>query len=58
MVRALTHPRMVTGLKNFYPQTCTIQVNSPTRDAHGQEIPDWNDLAGHVAIPCRRAAGS
>ncbi len=57
MIRALVHPRMVSGLKNFYPQTCTIQSPGPERSAHGQKQPEWTDLANHIAIPCRRAAG-
>lgn len=58
VLRDLMHPRMLTGLRDFYPHVCTIQVDNGTRDTHGQIIPDWQDLVGHVAIPCRRAAGS
>lgn len=56
-LRALSHPRMVSGLKNFYPHTCTIQVNTPAKSNAGQKVPSWNNLADHVEIPCRFSAG-
>jgi SPP1 family predicted phage head-tail adaptor len=53
MVRELTHPRMMTGLRNFYPDTCTIQQATANRDGHGQPIDSWDNIAGLVDLPCR-----
>jgi len=53
MVRALTHPRMMGGLKNFYPQVCTIQVNTPARDELGHPEDSWADKAELVGLACR-----
>jgi len=55
MVRALTHPRMMGGLKNFYPQVCTIQVNTPARDELGHPEDSWADKAELVGLACRLA---
>lgn len=55
MVSPLTHTDLLKKLSNFYPDTCTIQQNGPTRDAHGQEIESWSNFAGHVDLNCRIA---
>jgi hypothetical protein len=47
--------RSIRAIKIFFNLECTIQVDTPTYDAHGQPLPHWSSLAGHVAIPCRRA---
>jgi len=36
----------------FYVSLCTIQESTPTRDASGQPILAWSDLAGHIDLPC------
>lgn len=33
--------------------TCAIQANSPTSTTYGSQTPDWNDVDGMEAIPCR-----
>lgn len=58
MVRQLVHTRMVIGLRNFYPQTCTIRQSTAAKSPEGQQVPSWNDLANHVDLPCRLTAGS
>lgn len=49
----LVHPRLFQALAAFYPSLCTIQQATETRDAAGQPIPAWANLAGHVDIDCR-----
>lgn len=51
-LRAMIHPKLHEALPDHYPASCTIQVNTPTRDDKGQPIAAWSDLAGHVEIPC------
>ncbi len=51
-LRSIIHPSVHAALPGHFPATCTIQENTPTRDSYGQEIPDWNDLAGHVGLSC------
>ncbi|MEE9401254.1 MAG: head-tail adaptor protein [Dehalococcoidia bacterium] len=52
MVR-LIHPRMLPSLTTtFYVSLCTIQESTPTRDAGGQPILAWANLAGHVDLEC------
>jgi hypothetical protein len=46
---------LLRWLSKFFSSACTIQVNTPTVDAHGQPIAAWADKTGHVAIPCKRA---
>src|SRR3990172_7436814 len=47
---------MMAALADFYPATCTIQVATESRDAAGQPIPSWANLASHVGIPCAVAS--
>jgi hypothetical protein len=47
--------RAIRAIKIFFNLECTIQVDTPTYDDHGQPVSSWSSLAGHVAIPCRRA---
>ena len=49
------HPDFLDGLAGFFDRECTIQKNTPTRDAAGQPQDAWTDLAAHVALPCRVA---
>jgi head-tail adaptor len=46
------HPRMMATLFPMMVSTGTIQQATEVRDAAGQPIKTWVDLAGHVAIPC------
>ena len=32
--------------------TCTIQVNTPTKNDFQEDVEDWNNLADHVDLPC------
>jgi head-tail adaptor len=50
---SIIHPGMLAALSDFFPSTCTIQQNTPEQDAYGEPIADWDDLAGHVDIPCQ-----
>ena len=50
---SLLHPRMLSSLEAmFYLSTCTIQESTATRDAYGQPILAWANLAGHVDLAC------
>mgnify|MGYP001028435120 CR=1 FL=1 len=42
-------------LAQTYPDTCTIQVNTPTKSAINEDIEHWSNLAGHVDIACQVA---
>lgn len=44
-------PRMFASLAAFFPNVCTIQEASETRDAAGQPIPTWADK--YQAVACR-----
>ena len=56
MARSIVHPRLMTHLApQFYPDTCTIQVNTPTKSALNEDIASWSNLAGHVDIDCQVA---
>lgn len=46
---------LVRGLSKFFGSACTIQVNTPTADAHNQPIASWANRTGYVALQCRRA---
>lgn len=47
--------RAIRAIKIFFDLECTIQVDTPTYDDHGQPVSSWGSLADHVAIPCRKA---
>jgi len=55
MARDLFDPRLMTELANFTPSTCTIQQNLGTENDHGEIVDDWQDVAGHVDLPCTHA---
>lgn len=48
------HPRLLASLAAFYPDTCTIQSGTATRDATGEKGYSWANVLGHVSIPCAR----
>ncbi|HRJ41116.1 MAG TPA: head-tail adaptor protein [Caldilineaceae bacterium] len=49
----IVHPGLLAGLAtNFYPSACTIQVATNSRNALGEPIPSWANLAGHVSLAC------
>lgn len=53
MTRPLIHPSMLSRLGNLYPSTCTIQVNTMTRDPDsGEPIASWANLAGYIDLAC------
>lgn len=55
----IVHPEMMERVRpNFYPSLCTIREASATQDAYGQIGEGWNDLPGHVGLPCRVAPKS
>ncbi|MCX6022998.1 MAG: head-tail adaptor protein [Chloroflexi bacterium] len=58
MTTPLIHGGMLAGLRNFYPQTVTIQQNTPALDTDGAELPVWANLSGHVDLSCRVAPQS
>jgi hypothetical protein len=49
---------MLAALSPLFDQTCTIREwtsRDGDRDAAGQPIEDWANLALHVSLPCRIA---
>ena len=51
----LLSARSIRAIRIFFPSECTIEVNTPTADAHNQPVASWAALAGHVDLPCRIA---
>lgn len=52
----IIHPGLLGSLSgSFYPSRCTIQVATLARNAMGEEIPTWANLAGHVSLACAMA---
>jgi head-tail adaptor len=51
MARPLVHRKLLANLRDFFPQTVTIQVETTSRDSVGGVISAWANLAGHVGIP-------
>lgn len=50
----IIHPALLENLFNFYPDTCTIQTGTASRDAVGEKVYTWANVADHVDIPCAR----
>lgn len=48
----ILHEGMLAALPNFFPATCTVQVNTPSAGDGGERTPSWANLASHVDIPC------
>lgn len=49
----IIHPGLLGALQaRFYPSVCTIQAATLARNALGEEIPTWGNLAGHVSLAC------
>lgn len=42
------------GQVGYFNKVCTIQQNVGVRDAAGQRAQTWQNLAGHIDIPCRK----
>lgn len=47
------HKHVLVALGNFFPARCTVQVGVETQNELGEVQTAWQNLAGHVAIPCR-----
>jgi len=50
--KQLLHPDLLTSLWRFYPSSCTIQQATVDLNSFGEEVLTFEDLAGHVDIPC------
>lgn len=50
----LIDPDVLAGLvtSGFFPATCDIQANTPTRSSSGYPTPAWGNVSGLTAIPC------
>lgn len=46
-------PALLADLAAFFPNLCTIQQATPTRDGYGQPLSSWATLTAD--IPCRVA---
>lgn len=55
---ALIHPALLDQLDDFYPDTCTVQSGTLTRNAVGEKVYTWANVANHVSIPCARGQPS
>lgn len=50
----IVHPGRLTALADFFPQTVTVQQDAgTTTDAAGQQVRNWQDVAGMTALPAR-----
>ena len=52
----IMHPSLLSRLALFYPDTVTIQVNTPTADSYGEMIPSWANKASHIDLDCSVAS--
>ncbi len=51
--KPLTRPGLMSALRNFYPQLCTIQTNTPAaQDTFGAQPTGWANKANHVGLAC------
>lgn len=58
MVRPLIDNRLLGSLSDFYPQVCTVQYGTETRDAFGEPITTWASVVGLENLACRIAPSS
>ena len=47
---SLVDGRLMTRLNRFFPDTVTIQRNTPTTDAEGGLVNSWANLTDHVSL--------
>ena len=53
MTRPLFHADMMTRLRDFFPESVTIQTPTETQDATtGEVTTSWADYSGHVGLAC------
>ena len=53
MTRSIFHGDMLTRLRDFFPETVTIQTPTETIDpVTGEVTTSWADYAGHVGLAC------
>lgn len=53
----LVHPRMMERLeRDFFTQSCAIQVAALTANSVGEEVEGWATVSGWEAIACRLMA--
>lgn len=52
---SIVHPFLLGSLDGFFPQRVTIQTKGHGKDDLGEETDVWENLAGHVDLPCRKA---
>lgn len=52
MPRALTHPRLLRDLSDFYPSLCTIQEATETQDGFGEVDETWSGVVALTNLPC------
>jgi head-tail adaptor len=55
MPASMVHPRFMTAMKGFFGDTVSIQSNTPTRSASGQQVDAWGNVSGLVTLKCRIA---
>jgi head-tail adaptor len=55
-IRALTDSRMMEQLADFFPQTCTIQTLTETKNSVGDVIFTPVDYPAHIDLACRITA--
>ena len=49
----LIHTDLLSGLAEFFPDTCTIQQATYTTSGTGVKAATWPTLSGHSALACR-----
>ncbi len=56
----LVHKTLLAKLAaaGWYPDSVTIQVNTPTRSGTGDLVEVWANLADHVGLACRMAVNA
>ena len=52
MTRRIVDPRFAATMGDYYPSLCTIQEDVGVQDANGAVVSNWQNLSGHVDVPC------
>lgn len=55
MVSRLVHPRMMSKLKEFFPQRCALKQPVKSRSTTGKEVIVHTVVPGYEALRCRVA---
>lgn len=52
----IIHPRMLTKLDKFFPQSCALKEPAISQNTTGEQVKTYSVHTGYEAIPCRVGA--